>query len=66
MAGWASGEGLIMRDPFEVAEVAYVHGYLHMLALHNVRMAASAVEPEVPFHLHEVWLMVKGYTSFSE
>ena len=51
MAGRAAGCCLCMRGPFEMAEETYVHGYLEMLPLDNVGMAASAVELYAASHL---------------
>ena len=53
-----------MRHPFEVTEEADIHRDLQVLALNNIRMAASAVKFHIPFHLAEMFFMIEGDASF--
>lgn len=50
MAGRAARDCLSMRRPLEMAKETYIHGYLEVLPLNNIRMAASAMELYAAFH----------------
>jgi hypothetical protein len=66
MAGRATCGCLVMWNTLEMAEEAYIHGNLEVLSLHNIRMAASAMELYPPFHFRKMRLVIKGDTKLGK
>jgi len=48
-----------MGNTLEMAEITNLQGNLHMLTLHDIRMATSAMELYAPFHHRKVLLVIK-------
>ncbi len=48
-----------MGNTLEMAEITNLQGNLHMLTLHDIGMATSAMELYAPFHHRKVLLVVK-------